>query len=397
MKKVAFHLNCLAYGGTERVVSNLANRFAKEGYETIVATEWREKREYSLDSAVRREIVGIDEKGEEGKRGRLWKICQRHLRLRAFVKKERPDVLLAFGRKANYRSLLATVGMKQKVVVSVRTDPTGHYDRLSDRIQIPLLFRRAAGFVFQTVGQRDFFPAFVREKSVLILNPIHEKYLSAKRPASTEKTVAHSGRIQGFKNHEMLIRAFWRTHEKHPEYVLKCYGPDTGVGALQRAQACARELGAQEFVKFMGPCDDLEKQLPKAEIYAFSSDWEGLPNALMEAMAMGMPVVATDCPCGGPATLIRDGENGLLVPVGDEEAMANALCRLMDDPALARRLGENAKKIRDLASEDAVFARWRDWLEGLEQASGRGGVSAWRPDPEARSACRPDWLGTGRR
>lgn len=363
MKKIAFHLNCLAYGGTERVVTNLAERFAREGYEVTVATEWQEEEEYALSDRVERRIVGPTE--ADGKKGRLAKIFLRYLRLRRFVKQERPDVLIAFGRKANYRALAATVGMKQKVVVCVRTNPEGHYDLLEDRIQIPLLFRRASGFVFQTVGQRDFFPPYVRKKSTIILNPINPKYLNLEPVGQREKEVVHSGRIAGFKNHPMLIRAFVRVHEKHPDYVLKCYGPDVGEGALERAQACIEEHHAQDYVTMMGPSDALEKCLPKASVYAFSSDWEGLPNAVMEAMAMGLPVVATDCPCGGPATVIEEGVNGLLVPVRDEEAMAAAICRLIEDPALAERLSENARKIGEIANDDAVFAQWRAWLESL--------------------------------
>ena len=93
------------------------------------------------------------------------------------VLKLREDVLIAFGHKANYRALIATLLMKQKVVVCVRTDPTGHYDGKTDQILIPLLFPRAAGFVFQTTGQRDFFPSFVRKNSTIILNPVNPDML----------------------------------------------------------------------------------------------------------------------------------------------------------------------------------------------------------------------------
>ncbi len=289
----------------------------------------------------------------------------RFQRLRQFAKKEKPDVLIAFGKKANYRSLLSTIGMKQKVVVCVRTDPAGHYDGLAERIQTRMLFPRAAGYVFQTKGQRDFFPEFARKKSVIILNPLNPKYIGLPRPEVREKEVVHSGRIVDFKNHELLIHAFARVHQKHPDYVLKCYGPDSGDGTWEKAEQCIKELKAQDYVKLMGGSDELEKLLPKASVYAFSSDWEGLPNGVMEAMAMGLPVVATDCPCGGPATVICDGENGLLVPIRDEDALTEKICLLIEDRNLAERLGENARKISETANGQAVFMQWKNYLESL--------------------------------
>ena len=363
MKKIAFHINSLAIGGAERVVTNLAAQFVSEGYEVVIATEWQEENEYVPDKKVRRVSVGL-EKDEEGK-GRISKMLLRFQRLRQFAKKEKPDVLIAFGKKANYHSLLSTIGMKQKVVVCVRTDPAGHYDGLAERIQTRMLFPRAAGYVFQTKGQRDFFPEFARKKSVIILNPLNPKYIGLPRPEVREKEVVHSGRIVDFKNHELLIHAFARVHQKHPDYVLKCYGPDSGDGTWEKAEQCIKELKAQDYVKLMGGSDELEKLLPKASVYAFSSDWEGLPNGVMEAMAMGLPVVATDCPCGGPATVICDGENGLLVPIRDEDALTEKICLLIEDRNLAERLGENARKISETANGQAVFMQWKNYLESL--------------------------------
>lgn len=345
------------------MVTNLAAQFVAEGYEVLIATEWAEENEYIPDEKVRRISVGLL-KDEEGK-GRIAKILLRFKRLRRFAKEEKPDVLIAFGKKANYRALLTTIGMKQKVVVCVRTDPAGHYDGFMERIQTRLLFPRAAGFVFQTEGQRDFFPRFAREKSVIILNPLNPKYIGLPKTDVREKEVVHSGRIVDFKNHELLIRAFNRVHAKHPDYVLKCYGPDSGDGTWEKVEQCIRELGAESYVKLMGGSDELEKLLPQASVYAFSSDWEGLPNGVIEAMAMGLPVVATDCPCGGPATVIQSGENGLLVPIKNEDALTEKINLLIEDRELAERLGENARKISEIANGQAVFKKWRDYLESL--------------------------------
>ena len=131
MQKIAFHLNSLQQGGAERVVSNLANRFAKEGYEVVIATEWYGTDEFALDQKVRRIHVGLTKEDEN--RGRISKMLRRIWYLRRFMKKEKPDVVVAFTRGVLYRALAAGIGTGIPVVISVRTDPVGHYDKKAGR------------------------------------------------------------------------------------------------------------------------------------------------------------------------------------------------------------------------------------------------------------------------
>lgn len=361
MQKIAFHLNSLQQGGAERVVSNLANRFAKEGYEVVIATEWYGTDEFALDQKVRRVHVGLTKEDEN--RSRISKMLRRIWYLRRFMKKEKPDVVVAFTRGVLYRALAAGIGTGIPVVISVRTDPVGHYDKKADKLRIPLLFPHAAGCVFQTEGAKAFFAPYLQENSRIILNPLNPKYVGVPEPAVRTKDVVQSGRLVDFKNQPMLIRAFLKVHEKHPDYTLKIYGPDSKDGTKEILESIIHENHAENFVKLMGGSNTLEKDLADAALYAFSSDWEGLPNALMEAMALGLPVVSTDCPCGGPKTLIEDGVNGLLVPIMDEKAMTDGILRLIEDRALAERLGREARKISERANEDAVFEQWQTYLQ----------------------------------
>lgn len=363
MRRIAFHLNCLEQGGAERVVTNLAGQFAAEGYEVLIATEWFGENEFEIDGRIRRIHVGLTEKDKQ--KARSVQYMRRVTHLRRFLKEEKPDILIAFAQKANYRALMASLGMKMPVIISIRTDPVGHYDSLADKIQIPLLFPHAAGCVFQTEGQREFFPKRTRERSRVILNPIHDKYIGVPEPVKRTKTVVQSGRLVDFKNQLMLIRAFVKVHEKHPDYDLKIYGGDSFDGTKELLEALISEKQVGEYVSLMGASNNLERDLTDAALYAFSSDWEGLPNALLEAMALGLPIVATDCPCGGPRTVMKNEENGLLVPVKDEDAMAEGICRLIENPALAERLGRNARKIAERANGKAIFEQWRDYMEEL--------------------------------
>ena len=363
MQKIAFHLNCLERGGAERVVTNLANRFAEEGYEVYVTVEWIGPDEFRLDPRVHHVVVGL--KPEDEAKGRWTKFCLRIKYLRDFMKRENPDVVCAFMHRPNFRALTAGLGLRVPVVISIRNDPKADYSSKTDRLQIRWLFPHAAGCVYQTPDQREFFAPYLQENSRVILNPVNDRYTRRPDPdyAQQEKVVVQSSRLVDFKNQAMLLRAFARVHKTHPDWSLIIYGGDAGDGTKEKLEQIIAERGASAWITLAGSTDRLDELIPKASIYALPSNYEGMPNALMEAMAMGMPCVATDCPAGAPRMLIQDGVNGLLVPVGDEDAMAAALTRLIEDPVLRIRLGREARHIRDIAGTDVVAAQWRDYLE----------------------------------
>ena len=361
MKTIAFHVSSLAQGGAERVVANLANRFAQDGFNVYVATEEYGNNEFSLDPKVKRIHVGLKE--EDEKKNRIVKFLLRVKYLKSFVKEYKPDVLVAFAHRCNYRALMAAGNSNVPVVISIRINPVGYYDAFSDTVQIKWLFPKAAGCVYQTKEQKDWFKPYLQDNSRIIMNPINPKYFGNPLPKVREKAVMHHARLVDFKNQPMLVRAFLKVHEKHPDYVLKIFGPDSGDGTKEILEKLISDNNAKDFVFLMGASNDLEKEIPKGEIYAYSSDYEGMPNSLLEAMAMGMPVVSTDCPCGGPRAVIRDGENGFLIPVGDEDALTDRMNRLIEDKELTKRFSENARKIEDVASMEAIYKQWKDYLE----------------------------------
>ncbi len=363
MKTIAFHLNCLVHGGCERVVSNLANKFAREGYDVYVAVEWIDKDEFRLDPRVHHVNVGL--KPEDEKKNRWVKFYLRIKYLREFLKKVQPDVLCAYMHRPNFRALTAALGLKTPVIISIRNNPEPFYGHWTDKLQIRLLFPRANGCVYQTAEQREYFKPYLQENSRVIMNPVHDKYIQLPDPdyEHQEKVVVQSSRLVEFKNQAMLLRAFARVHPQHPDWSLKIYGPDAQDGTKEQLERIIQENHAQEWMQLMGGTDQLEQLIPKAAIYVLPSNYEGMPNALMEAMAMGMPCISTDCPSGAPRILIQNGVNGLLVPVKDEDAMAAALTKLMEEPALRVRLGQEARKIRDVAGTEKIYEQWKEYME----------------------------------
>lgn len=361
MRKVLFHLTSLEQGGAERVVSNLSNRLVNDGYEVVVTTQQTGKNEFVLDEKVKRLHVGL--KAMDENRGRMAKAVRRIVYLRKGILSEKPDIVISFLRKPNYRTLVANLGTGIPTVIAVRIDPKSEYNKKVDKLLIPILYPFANGAVFQTVEQQEFFPKYIQEKSVVILNPVHNKYIEAKAVTDKENIVVQSGRLVGFKNQIMLLEAFMRVHEKHPDYRLQLYGPDALDGTKEKLEEYISTHKADTFIQLMGASNELEKELPRAKVGAFSSDYEGMPNALIEAMVLGLPVVATDCPCGGPKTLIENEKNGLLIPVKDVDAMVAGINRLIEQPEFAQRLGENARELAKRVNEDAIIQQWKNYIE----------------------------------
>lgn len=365
-KKILFHIHNLNRGGAERVVVNLSERFAKDGYEVLIAIEEAAEYEYEVPENVKRVDVGIKTDGNENLFSRFYSIRKRKNRLRELLKKEQPDLVIAFGKSANYRAVSAAKGICP-VLVSVRNDPKVDYVGRMNRLFCRKYLYRADGCVFQTEEARAFFPKKFTDRSRIILNPINDKYLQTEPAMDRKPVIVTAGRIAAQKDQEVLIRAFAALEKEFPEYRLHIYGADSGDGTKEVLERLITEKRLHEKVVFCGNSNYLEKEIADSALFVLSSDYEGLPNALMEAMAMGLPVVSTDCPCGGPAMLIENGVNGYLVPVKDVPAMAEAMKKVLSDPVHARELGLAALMIRDRANGAVIYEQWKQYAEELMQ------------------------------
>lgn len=361
-RRILFHINSLGKGGAERVLTVLARYFAKDGYEVCIVTLWRAENEYEIPEGVKRINLG------DGKSagGRLALAVKRFTDLRGIIKKENPDIVLSFCMKANFRSAFSMLGMRIPLLISVRSDP--QIDYAPHRLLTKWMERKAAGCVFQTGDAQAFFGKRLREKSRIIWNPIDEKYLTGNRERDGGKekdSIITVGRITFEKNQLMLLKAFNRIKDKFPSAKVRIYGEGIGGEAWKEMDAYIRQNEMAERVEFMGQCSSLEKELPKASLFVLPSNYEGMSNALMEAMVTGLSVIATDCPCGGCRTLIEEGVSGFLVPVGDDKRLAEAMERVLSDKELAGRLSANAERLSEKVRPLKIYEEWRDYAEEL--------------------------------
>ena len=374
MLKIMFHINSLGKGGAERVVSLLSQEFSKEGYQVVIATEWVEDKEYELLPSVRRIHVGLNEKQEQA--SSLLKQWFRVSNLRKSIQNEKPDVILSFCIKANYRATMATTGMKIPVITSVRSDPKVDYIGVKNSIINKLFFNRAAGCVFQTEEAQSFFHKDLQKKSTIICNPANEYFLNARLKEPRKKIVC-VGRLVKSKNQLMLIRSFEEILKKYPDYhlylyggsslddyqeILKKYVEEKMISIWDESKKDTIAAKLQNYVHFMGVKDHLEQEIADAQIFVLPSDYEGMPNALMEAMAMGLPCISTDCPCGGSRYWIQHDRNGKLIPVGDQQALTKELLDYIEHPKKAQEMGELARRCLKDAELPKVYEQWKSYI-----------------------------------
>ena len=192
------------------------------------------------------------------------------------------------------------------------------------------------------------------------MNPLNPIFLEEVPCNRDTKRIVTVGRLEKQKNQAILINAFIGLSERFPGWTLDLYGEGRLRPVLETL------IGDHaDVVRLMGETSDMRGVFSQTALFVLPSLYEGMPNALMEAMAMGIPCIATDCPCGGPAMLIQNGENGLLVPVDDERALADAMEAVMTDGELGQKLGANAKRIRESGDPKWVLGEWMEYARAI--------------------------------
>lgn len=348
--KILFYINAIHDGGAERVMVNLAKYFSDTGYETILVTSFRDTWEYKIEGNVKR--LTLEE--NEVKQGKIKRNFSRIIKLRDILKKEKPDVAISFMAEPNFRLLVASLGLNVKTIVSVRNDPNKEYAGKIGKFVGKCLLPLADGCVFQTKEAQEWFPERLQRKSTIIFNAVKEEFFHIERkPVAGE--IITCGRLEAQKNHKLLIDAFAEAIEEHPYARLKIYGEGSLRDVLQEQ---IDKLGLHDKAFLMGATNDVAKALQTADLFVLSSDYEGMPNALMEAMAAGVPCISTDCPCGGPRELFINELRKKMFACGDVEQLKKLIIL-----SLTGLNQGNAE--RGIASKFApvlIYTTWKNYI-----------------------------------
>jgi glycosyltransferase involved in cell wall biosynthesis len=363
--KLLFFIASLQCGGAERVSVTLCNHWAERGWDVTIATfdDGSVPPFFPLAAGVRHVALALARRRSGFIRPMVDNLA-RVRALRRFVARERPDRIVSFIDETNVLILLAARGTGVPVVVSVRTDPARHATPRSWRVLRRLTYPWARAIVLQTETAAAFFPASWASRIAVIPNPV-PKPRTAKPDLGSSDGAPHRivamGRLGREKGFDLLIRAFAGIAQAHPGWNLTIVGEGEERGALQ---AELERSGVAGRVSLAGRIADVEGVLRGSELFVLSSRYEGFPNALCEAMACGLPVVAFDGR-SGPATIVRDGVDGVLVPAGNVGALSAAMARLIADPDARRRMGARAAEVSDRFSVGRIASLWeRVLLDG---------------------------------
>ncbi len=288
--------------------------------------------------------------------------------LRTFALCNRGATFIVFGLGNYEKVFCASEGLDCKLIFSDASAPQFKKDpkenKLFKRVSSKML-KKADVCIFQTEEQKAYYGKCVKKNGQIIKNPITVNIPPVFK-GERKHRIVNFCRTHPVKNLILLVEAFKLFSDRFSDYNLEIYGStSTQIAENYKSEVIKRisDLGLSEKAVVYNAISDIHEKVFDYGMFVSSSDSEGLSNSMLEAMAMGIPCVCTDCEGGGAKEVIKDGVNGMLVPIGNAEAMCAAMCKIATDVNLAKSLSINASKIRTELSVENIVNRWIDIIE----------------------------------
>lgn len=354
MTKLLVSIGTLSSGGAERVLSILSNDFASH-YDEVIYLTWIDIPDfYQINQKVRRICVEKESKSNNLFKKTIW--------FRNFVKHENPTVILSFLAPFNVLVSFALMGVKRKLIVAERNDPRYIWNGIIQKRLRNLAYQMADGILVQTENNKLYFQGTLFTKTSVIYNPIimADDYVGCAINTPKKQRIVAVARLTAQKNPEMLLLSFKEFYTSHPNYTLTIYGEGPYRPYIEKM---VKELGLSGIVHLPGAVKNVWDNIKDAECFLMSSFYEGMPNALLEAMCLGLPCISTKV--SGAVDLINNGNNGILIDLNDKMAMSKALCEVVDNKILNKTLAVNASKLYKLLKIDIVSNLWLDYIDKI--------------------------------
>ena len=350
---IVFITSSIGYGGAAKMLCFVAESLAKRGHKVSICNYGSTHDVTGYKRVI--EGVSVYEIQAQGNAEKIKSIKQ-------IAKKEEANVIVSFTAYPNFCAKIVSLMLGIPSIMSERGDPNRTVHKsIKAKIMIGLI-NRSKGGVFQTDGARQFYGRGLKKRSIIIPNPIFIKgEIPEVKWEDREKSVVSVGRLDNEqKRYDVMLDAFKLFSAKHPEYILKLYGRGNDEELIKK-WVLEREL--VDKVKFMGLTTQPMQDIAKDGMFLITSDYEGISNSLLEAMAVGLPCVSTDHTPGGARLLIQNGENGLLAPVEDAQGLADAMCMFARDEELAKKCREEAKKVIERFNPEKIIDMWEGYIE----------------------------------
>lgn len=343
---IVFLCNCLHNGGAQRVLVSIANYMAEHGYSVSIIASI-DNGSYALNPNIKITYIG---------NGNYLSYIKG---ARKEIKQIKPHAVISFEYFFNLMASIICLGTNSKLIISERNDPARVGSGFIKDIVRNLLYRLAEVLVCQTPDAKAYFPEYIKKKTVVIPNPLKPN-LPLKKTLERRKEVVTFCRLNAQKNLPMLLQAFKSFHNVHSDYKLSIYGDGEEKDNLRTMIV---ELSLQESVELHPAEDNVHEKVIDAAMFVLPSDYEGLSNSMLEAIAIGLPSICTDCPCGGARMIIKDGTNGKLIPVGDTNALVSAMTAIAEHPELGQLYSVEGQKLRKELSVDNISKKWISLFE----------------------------------
>jgi glycosyltransferase involved in cell wall biosynthesis len=358
MMKLTFVTATLTSGGSERVMSIVANKMQERGYEVEIICLNDQIVFYPINEGIKITHVEV-EAGTKSLPKKLWWF-------RKHIQKTQPDVVIAFMVSVYTVTLLALMGIDIPVISSVRNDPA--YSNIRKKITRKLLLPRSAHVVVQTQQIKKFFNKSIQNMTTVIYNPVNEKVFKL-QPSKKENRIISVGRLYPQKDQKTMIEAFAKMSEHHPDWKLVIFGEGPERDSLERMIKDPKSK-IQDKVFLPGRSENIIDELNKSKIFCLSSIYEGMSNALVEAICVGLPIVTTKV--SGTEELIKNGENGFIVNIGDKESMAKALTKIIEDENLQNQFAEKNKAQAIKFETNTIVNQWEDLVNSVVRLKVKG-------------------------
>lgn len=362
--KYLFIIPALNAGGAERVMVTLANELVLQNNTVTILTLNTESCFYDLNEKVN--INALNVVISKNKLNRIISLPIKEIirifKLKKFIKKYKPDLILSFLFTTNIMSIILHKLNKIPLIVSERNDPSSYNKYV--KFLCKFLYPTADMVVCQGVEVSKFFLNSKKNNIKVIPNPIYEGSIATNIPSKRIKKIVAVGRLVPQKNFNLLIDSFYDIANKFPEHTLEIYGTGYLKDDLEKR---IELLGLKNRVKLMGLQKNIMLNVYDYELFIMSSNFEGFPNALIEAMASGLPVISTDFASGIAREYITNYENGLLIPTNDRESLAEAIEIILSDKNLQNKMSKNNKKIINNLNVKQIMKEWNDAFEQFKR------------------------------
>jgi GalNAc-alpha-(1->4)-GalNAc-alpha-(1->3)-diNAcBac-PP-undecaprenol alpha-1,4-N-acetyl-D-galactosaminyltransferase len=358
--KILFVFRGLGIGGAEKILVFVANVCVEAGYDVSILSLSDKEQTLKTNSEIKIHFINYDSvqvnKSLFVKKG--YQKLQLLYKLRKKIHKLKPDIIVTFMSDLVRIVHLSSTGLQIPIIGSERGNPLGYSKK--QYIKYSNAYRKCNAVVFQTEKAADVFDVNIRKKSYIIPNPCIPRLNHIKPYEGVRRPIIFSaGRLETQKRFDILILSFREVLKKHPGYQLFIYGEGTQREYLQKM---IEEMNLGENILLKGDVRDVFAEARDCTAFVLSSDYEGIPNVLIEALSIGIPCISTDCDPGGPRLLMDNGRRGNLVRVGDIGRIANSICAYIENPELANQFGALGMEIIEELAPDVIAQKWLDLI-----------------------------------